>query len=350
MPGVRDKPVGDSALVLTLDGCTCSHPGWCAAHGREVTNLGASVWRKADPRAIRMYFEGGVPATRRAVGGRQIDPDSFVVIEQLIAEARSLAWQLPSSIDCIVGVARSGLLPATLIATERHVPMFSVSPGAGVQQVGSGYRLMGSANGPRHIAIVDDTVASGGQMRTARGQVAASFPGAKITTAAIFGHPRGATRVDQVGVILPGAHYLEWNFFNSGHAERAGFDFDGVLCHNENQTKPLYLPVRRPIPLIITGRSELHRESSQAWLDRHGVKCNEMIMRPDNVAGDSQSIGRWKGQIYTQASVTLFVESESDQARLIAAIANKPVLCMACKHVIRPTPRAAKPRVSKGCC
>jgi orotate phosphoribosyltransferase len=315
-----------------------------------VTALGARIWRKGDPRSIRLYFDAGLSATRRALSGRELDPDTFVSTEQLLSEARTLAWRLPSSIDCVVGIARSGLLPATLIATERHVPLYAVSPADGVHQVGSGYRLGSDGpQSPNHVALIDDTVASGGQMTRARALVAQAFPGARITTAAVIAHPRGSARVDLAGVVLRGGHYLEWNFFNSGHAERAGFDFDGVLCHNEHPHAPLYLPVRRPIPLIITGRSERHRESSQAFLDRHGVRCERMIMRPDSVAGDSQSIGRWKGQVYAQSSISLFVESESDQARLIAAIAHKPVLCIACRHVIRPIARGAKARVSKGC-
>lgn len=185
--------------------------------------------------------------------------------------------------------------------------------------------------------------------------------------AVVYAHPTGRSAVDFTVAVLPGQHFLEWNWPNTGHAEQMAFDFDGILCEDipiedcdggsryeralEN-AKPLHLPRRKPIPLIVTARHERFRSVTEAWLDRHGVRAQRLIMRDWSYANgqhDSSAIARWKAEHYKRSGLSLFAESDPTQARLIAELAKKPVLCPAAGRVIRPVPRDAKPRVSKGC-
>jgi hypothetical protein len=64
---------------------------------------------------------------------------------------------------------------------------------------------------------------------------------------------------------------------------------------------------------------------------------------------DYSAIARWKAEYYKRSGLSLFAEIDPTQARLIAELAKKPVLCPAASRVIRPVAREAKPRVSKGC-
>ena len=101
---------------------------------------------------------------------------------------------LPISVDAVVGVSRSGLLPASIVATHLHLPMYSVSPAKGVLHLGTGLRLAGNDpdRRPRHVVVIDDTVCSGNAMNKARQIVGCAFPTIRISTACVYAHPVGA--------------------------------------------------------------------------------------------------------------------------------------------------------------
>jgi hypothetical protein len=204
-------------------------------------------------------------------------------------------------------------------------------------------------------------------MREAATLLERSWPGVELTRCVVYAHPMGRRSVDLAVAILPGQHYLEWNWANAGHGQSAGFDFDGILCEDIaiedcddgpryeralEDAKPLHLPRRKPIPLIVTARHERFRHITESWLDRHGVRAQRLIMRDwpyANGRHDTSAIARWKADHYKRSGLSLFAESDPTQARLIAELTKKPVLCPAAGRVIRPVPRDAKPRVSKGC-
>lgn len=336
--------------------CVCTAAGVCPYWDRPVSVIGVQICRTADPWKIAGYF--GIAKQREAFVAPAdepvLDPDLWITAARLTADAAKLILRLPSSIDAIVGIARSGLLPATIAATHWHLPLWQLGRGGPLTPVGSGGRMRDRATSqqPRHVALIDDTAAGGGSMREAMRTLGEVWPGTTVTRAVVYCHPQGRRWVDLAAAILPGKHFLAWNFPNSGHAERSAFDFDGVLCENgdgRTEPKPLYLPRRRPIPLIITGRAEQHRGGTIRWLAKHGASCDMLIMRPREVRDDAKSIARWKADEFRQSRFSLFVESESDQGPLIAELARKPVLCIGCQRVIRPTPRSAKPRQDKGC-
>jgi hypothetical protein len=208
--------------------------------------------------------------------------------------------------------------------------------------------------------IIDDTAAMGRAMGAASPIVQAAFPGASVARAVVYCHPQARHAVDLAVYELGGPHYLEWNFVNAGHGLGCAFDFDGILCEecpvedNDNgpryarflkEAKPLYLPRRSQVPLIVTARHERYRDETVAWLDRYGVSTANVIMR-DWDCPDEEWIGRvaaWKGEHYIRSNLHLFVESEPAQAELIARTAGKPVLCPAAGRVFRPAVQPPQP-------
>jgi hypoxanthine phosphoribosyltransferase len=292
---------------------------------------------------------------RCTVLAEPVDEWAFVTTRTLLEDARRL---LPSliGVDLIVGVARSGLLPAGVLAYDLHRPLWSVSPSAGLLDVGHGVRLDGQAREVRRIAVVDDTTARGVAMREASALVRERFPDAELVRAVVYAHPHGMGEVDIVVREYPGLHYLEWNWCNAGHGVKCGFDFDGIICHDLEdgpdyvrritEAPPLYLPRRHPIPLIVTARPESVRAETLDWLDRHGLTCERLIMRDWDWNGcewDGARVARFKADHFARSGLPMFAESDPFQAQTIAEITGKVVLCPAAGRVFPP----ARPSVAE---
>jgi len=291
----------------------------CAARG-ECT-LGKQL-----PGGIACCKSCGLYAPRRP---------EWVTTGQLVADTLGIASRLPPDLAGILGVARSGIFPASLLAMHLHLPLWIVQQRQrAVAPAGHGYRLdsRGSRIGAQTAGkwlLIDDTTASGSSMREARALVAgAGFK--DVLAAAIY--PADPAGLDYFGRVLPLAHLLEWNFFNSVHVERSAFDFDGVLCLDgarPHDAAPLHLPRRLAVPLIVTGRPEAEREASLAWLSRHGVGAAQLVMWPGSLEERSQpmAVSRYKAKHYLASGLDWFVESCPIQAAEIAGLTGKPVIC-----------------------
>ena len=283
-----------------------------------------------------------------------LDPWQYVTTVQLAEDTRRLMTQLPPDLDLIAAIPRSGLLPGSLIAYHLHLTLMTVSQQQGVVHPGHGGRMVGRINThPQHILLIDDTAASGRELMSNLPMLETAFPDAKITRAVVYCHPNALDKIDLCAAIYPGQHCLEWNWPNAGHSGCV-YDFDGILCrdftHEEcrddatyraamERIEPLFLPRRTPIPLIITARPESCRDMTMAWLARHGVRANAVVMRDweiDPSKDWNTQIGEWKAYCYDRSSLKLFAESDPDQARIIADRTGKAVLCPVLNRVIPP--------------
>ena len=281
---------------------------------------------------------------------RRIDDRTFVRTSQLIEDAQALARLVAPDVDGVVAIARSGLLPASIVATALHVPLWSVSPHSPLVSVGHGGRLRGAVEQPpRHLLVLDDTMSSGAALDACMPKVAAAFPDARVSRAAVYARPKVAHKVDVCAALYGGVHYLEWNWTNAGHGQDAGYDFDGVLCrdftHDEcrdmdtyraamARITPLYLPRRKPVALIATARPESTRELTEDWLRRHGVAWHRLEMWPGPWATPWPEIAAWKADHYGRSGCALFAESDPRQAEEIHRRTRRPVLCPALGRVL----------------
>lgn len=287
------------------------------------------------------------PAVRRGgrnATGRVLDPFAWVSTRDLLEDARSLVPDLVD-VDAVVGVSRSGLLPATYLATWLHVPLFTVAHGSEVLDPGGGVRLEGvPRDGFRRVALVDDTAASGQEMRRLPPVVRDRFPGAEVRRVVVYAHPAAVESVDLFAVEYPGLHFLEWNWNNAGHGARCAYDFDGVLCEEIaesdcdygerysralREVRPLFLTRRLSIPLVVTARPEAFRSISLDWLERHGIRVDRLVMRDWEFSGawDGQAVARWKAEEFSRSDLPLFAESDPGQAETIRDRSGRTVIC-----------------------
>ncbi|MCA9056858.1 MAG: phosphoribosyltransferase, partial [Planctomycetaceae bacterium] len=278
----------------------------------------------------------------------------FITSSQFQADIRTLLAMIPPDITAIAGVARSGLSVATMLSMYTHLPMLTIRQSThDVVPTGNGWRLGGN----RHVnpekdkvLVVDDTVMTGNSLKAIRPLVESMFTDAVY--AAIYVNPLANAKPDVWAVDLPWPHLLEWNLFNSVLSPSVALDFDGILCNDcmpeqdddgERYLEFLrtsgvrYLPRKVPVPLIVTARLERYRSETEDWLRRHGVAWHRLVMHPaptlsernkdDIAAYKAMHFSEWAAVHRPTPGPTLFVESNDYQARRIAELSRRMVVC-----------------------
>jgi orotate phosphoribosyltransferase len=259
--------------------------------------------------------------------------------------------RIPRDVDAVIGIPRSGLLASVPIATHLQTPHGTVEGFCENKVIRRSMRVIGATR----ILLVDDTVNKGSAMRQAVDLIKAHRPDARVIRLAVWSAahtPPGS--VDLALEECPCPRAFAWNMWRHKRLPRWCSDFDGVLCRDPNSkenddgpryehfirtAEPRFLP-ERPLGWIVTARLEKYRALSEEWLTRHGVRHAGLIMMdlPDKAARMAQgNRAGWKAETYrsltwtdgegTQRPAELFIESDSGQARKIAALTGKPVWC-----------------------
>ena len=275
----------------------------------------------------------GWASKRCPIGRWDNPPPRFVTTADLARDTLLLLRQLPKQISGIAALPRSGLIPASILATSLHLPLFTLTH-EGLRGTGCGRRLSDSVHVPRPgpLLVVDDTSMYGGAGKMARDFWAKLGDGRDALFAVVYCAPlelhRHGPMPDLWAVDLPDPHILEWCLFNCGHARIMAFDFDGVLTVDGTE-HPLYLPRKFEVPLIITGRFEHERKRTAAWLATHGINAPRLIMFPGTAADREQpgAIAHYKAGHFGASELVYFCESDPEQAQTIAALTGKRVIC-----------------------
>jgi orotate phosphoribosyltransferase len=323
---------------------------WVLSYGDGALRTGFGDWlqeRFSLPTAAerdRVTSTVSLPARSPRVL-RTLPGGTYISTAQLLADTLNLRTQLPEDTAAVVGVARSGMLPASLLACHLHRPLYSVSAD-GVRDCGRGARLRGALPlGP--IVLIDDTVYNGLQMRQREELVRQHFGKQSIIRCAVYSTPPGAGAVDLISALLPPPHYLEWNLANSGYLATTAWDLDGIIVTNHTAL-PLYTPRSAPVRMIITARPGTERETTIRHLRRLGVTLQELVMWPGSakdreaiLQADPEAVARWKARVYRNSKCQLYVESEPGLARAIARISQLPVLCPVAGQVFSSQENAA---------
>jgi hypothetical protein len=246
---------------------------------------------------------------------------------QLVDDARSLVAMLPPDVNGIVGIPRSGMLPASVVAAHSHLPLFALAGDGTVTSIGHGNsRPTGLDAMPSRVAVIDDTVWAGLAMARAK----KILTGRAAVYGAVYVRPGQEGHVDFYGRAVI-TKYTEWNLFNSSQMTSTGLDFDGVICHDAESAgpigQPLWLPRFTTVPLIATGRPESSRADTDGWLARWGVKFARLEMMPGDRLDTWEAIAEHKARHYRESDCRLFIESDIDQAARIHGLSGRPVIC-----------------------
>ena len=271
-----------------------------------------------------------------------------------------VAWsaELPADIDVVVGIPRSGLLAASVLALHRQVPVADLDGLVAGRHLGGGRRLGQQGEAPalasaRRILVVDDSVYSGAAMRAARAAAAAAELTAPVDFAAVYA-TRGATHhVDHFYAVVPQPRVFAWNVLHHECLVDSCMDIDGVLCRDpsdvENDDGPRYREFLETVPVryvpsvevgcLVTSRLERYRPETEAWLARAGVRYRRLVMHPATSGAERRAAGdhgERKANVYLSTDAPLFVESDLAQAVTIAGISGRPVYCTDVAQMVYP--------------
>lgn len=278
---------------------------------------------------------------------------NFVNNAELYRDMAAWERQLPE-FDAVCGLPRSGLIPATYIALRRNIRLVEISdlirqPEGAIERTWlrkSNPAIKLARPFGNRLLIVDDSSSNDSlTMRTLRLQLQAQ-KSLDISYGVVY-RASAASQVDYFYREVPMPRIFGWNWFRHWELSNALLDMDGVICEDWqhrpeqnvdpefmehlNSAKPLY-PPHVPVRAVVTSRLERYRRETEAWLAKHNVKYERLVMHPaatPDARRKAANYAELKGQFYaSDAQARLFVESDARQAKQIAIIARKPVLCI----------------------
>jgi uncharacterized HAD superfamily protein/orotate phosphoribosyltransferase len=261
---------------------------------------------------------------------------------------RANLHKLPTDLSLVVGIPRSGMLPAGLIASYLNVPLTDLSGLLAGHLGGTGFRhLKADSKEKKGILLVDDSIASGNEMRRVKAQIeTARLECKEMYYLAVFGEAQSEGECDFVLESVPFPRIFSWNAVNSWVVQVACVDIDGLLCHDPSeeqnddgpayleflQTAPALYSCRYKIKHLVTSRLEKYRSATEEWCAKNGIEFENLHMvdlpsAKDRTLQGPQFHAIQKARVYKSLPETcLFLESAKWQAELISKYSGKSVL------------------------
>ena len=274
----------------------------------------------------------------------------------LNADVKAWVLTLPRDIDVVVGMPRSGMLVASLVALYLDRPLLDVDGYLAERVPWGGARLAHRfTTPPTHALIVDDSVRSGKAIDEVRRRIARSPRRTRTSYGAVYITPTACKEVDYWHEIVREPRTFEWNLFHHPNLTRSCVDIDGVLCRDptseESDDGPRYEVFLRTVPAIlvpgheigwlVTSRLEKYRDHTEDWLASNNIRYKHLVMRPAQSAEERLSArdhARRKADLYREVEGWVFIESDGRQASVIARRAGRAVFCTGTGVMIQPSP------------
>lgn len=283
----------------------------------------------------------------------------FKSYEDLIGDIKSNLHKVNRyNVDLVVGIPRSGMIPAYLISAFLNVDCCDVDSFIDNRAIQRGItrETKGRLQYPHDackVLVVDDSIYSGASMKKVLDKIPENLQ-ELIVSCAIYGSGKGSSMVDLVFISLSGKKLFEWGLFHNNISHKTCFDLDGVICseclpeQNDDgerylyfiqNAEPLFLP-SFPVYAIVTNRLEKYRKQTEDWLAKYNVQYNKLVMLNLSSKAERLKIDcgvDHKGKYYKHAKdAVLFIESSINQSLSIAKTSGKPVYCMDENKFISP--------------
>ena len=258
--------------------------------------------------------------------------------------------KIPQDIDLVVGVPRSGLLAANILALHLNLPLTDVDGLLEGRLLCGGKRASHAeqrlqAREKIKVLVVDDSILTGRQMEQVRNKIRASHLSHQILYAAVYVTPETREKVDLHFEVVPQPRLFEWMMFHCYWLQHSCVDIDGVLCRDpteeENDDGPRYIDFLEnveaniipayPIGWLVTTRLEKYRSRTEEWLAKWHIRYKKLVMMdlPSKEARQAAgNYGSFKARVYRRTGAVMFIESSVRQAEEIARLTGCPVFCM----------------------
>jgi uncharacterized HAD superfamily protein/hypoxanthine phosphoribosyltransferase len=262
--------------------------------------------------------------------------------------------KLPLDIDLVVGIPRSGMIPAYMLGFILNTRVCSIDEYIhGLTGSHGDTRFKPANEKIEKVVVIDDTVSSGKAMSQARASIErAGFAGIRYYYTAVYTDMGSEKHVDIALCKLTNPRMFQWNYLNHWLLTKACVDLDGVLCRDPDPAKnddgekyrefimnapPLHIP-QHEVLAIVTSRLEKYRKETEMWLAEHKVAYSTLYMLPletreERIRADCAA--EYKAEIYKKlGNSVLFLESDREQAVKIAEMTGKTVICVGTDELI----------------
>ena len=266
----------------------------------------------------------------------------YITYEDLCRDIRQNLTKIPRDVCGVVGIPRSGMLAATIIAEHLNVPLIDMR---NLKDLGHGGRPLHQTSGKK-LLVVDDTCYNGNSLAMTKRNLSNKKQNTYSFEYLVV-YLEGPCEVDKPDIFLRdvreeakscpfGWAMYEWNIFaHAALTERTLFDLDGVIfldppderivgAYEAYIKNPTLLHVPTGKTHICTYRLEKYVDVTLDTLNAAGVDYVTLTMAKD------RSVPSWKikADLYAKGGFELFVESSEFDAKRIQEATGKPVYCV----------------------
>ena len=265
---------------------------------------------------------------------------NFVTVDELVVWTTEWLKSFQDNYDVIIGVPRSGLLVANIIALKLGKPV--TTPNLFIKDICWKSKLIPEKEDYTNILLVDDSITSGKSMEENLNILNQSRKNINITKAVLIATNESKSLVDLCYKVIPDPRVFEWNLLHASKGSLAS-DMDGVICENcplgvdKNEelyvewiknAKPYLIPVFE-IDLIVSNRLEKYRTDTEKWLAKHGVRYKELVLW--NIQSKHERNGKHaqrKIEVILLYKPDMVWESSFHEAKQIHETTKIPTLCV----------------------
>lgn len=261
---------------------------------------------------------------------------SFVTSAELMNWTTEWIKSFPTSYDLIIGIPRSGLMVASIIATKLAKPL--TTPDSILAKRLWGSKPIEKKDSFSSILLVDDSIKSGKTMKRNLKLLLPNY-GRNITTASLLVTEASKNLVNLYYKVIPQPRIFEWNFLHSKKGKLAS-DMDGVICENcppgvdgDEELYVKWLEKARPylippfeIDVIISNRLERYRPQTEKWLQKHQVRYKELILWDIKSKKERGEYAQNKIKALLKIEPNTYWESSYGQAKEIWKATKIPVI------------------------
>jgi uncharacterized HAD superfamily protein/hypoxanthine phosphoribosyltransferase len=248
--------------------------------------------------------------------------------------------------DLVVGVPRSGMIPAYMLGLRLNIPVIDLEGFLNGNTPVTGSRMVKQINdGFGRILVVDDSIRSGKQLDLVKDKLSA-MQDCEFGFCTPFATSDKAGHVDHYFEVIDKPRVFQWNIMHSWIYQYSCVDIDGVLCDDptaeENDDGENYIRFLLNAPLkfkpavlvntLVTNRLEKYRSQTEQWLNDQGIEYKELLMLdlPDRATRVRMgNYGAFKAEVYESRKDTLlFIESDYHQSSKINELTGRAVFCV----------------------
>ena len=291
------------------------------------------------PRINNIFAKEGIRKNNR--------PYIFITYDDLSKDIQKHINFIAGDIDMVVGIPRSGMIPAYIIAFMKNLKVCSLNEFiSGTYNIKYGYRKIND-NPIKNVLIVDDSILSGRALNDAKTLLKESKIDKKFNLiyCCIYATSKMISNIDRYAELVRPPRLFQWNYLNHPHSVHWCYDIDGVLCEDPDESvnddgdkyrnfilnAPLLFKPKYKIGALVTSRLEKYRKETEEWAQKHGIEYNHLIMldlpsQEDRIKLKAHT--KTKIDFYSKnPNMNLFIESNRKQAEEIARACYKPVIC-----------------------